>query len=94
MVGLVRCLLFLKLVFQLVCCNFIHSNKTAGKYDISGLECAPEDSIAVRFCVLLPYAVWVFNEQTKLVMYFGHQKLGFWKVPTGNFSAEYVDNCF
>ena len=68
----------------------LRNQNTPGKVDTSGFGYAPADSIAVTFHVLVSYQMWGWNEQNRLVMYFGKQSLGNWTTYVGDFTGRYV----
>lgn len=68
----------------------LRNQEARGKIDMSGLEAAPTNYVVVTFHVLLPYQMWGWSEQTKLVITFGEQNLGNWKIGFGDFTKRYA----
>ena len=46
---------------------------------------SPDEAVTVTFHVLVPYAVWNWDEKSCIHLRFGHPKLGNWKLDHGSF---------
>ena len=70
-----------------------YSQRSVTEVDTTGIHISPDKAVTITFHVLVPKAVWNWDQKSRICLHFGHWKLGGWRCDLGQFhEVRYV--CF